>query len=317
MSERGIFAIPYLKGGIRRRLLLWNVSLFGLVLSAIILASYLYNVRQIDRYNSELQAELATVTANQIDAFANRKKERLADAGLSISLHPIGSKAQQLLAILLLKSDSALTEISILDPEGMEVIKVSARDVYTAAEFANQRDADKFRKAIKGETYFSQVYTSDRAEPYVTLAAPLKAPSREIIGVISAEVNLRFLWEVIGDVHFGTAGYAYLVDGHGNLIAHKDPSLVLRKTNLRHVEKVQEFLQSSSDEDPTPARKGSGILGASVLNTYAPLKGLGWARRFGGAFRCRVARCEANRTRLMAPLGVGITRCHGCYGLVQ
>ena len=277
MFARETIVIPFLKGGIRRRLLLWNVSLFGLVLSAIILASYIYNIRQIDRYNSELQAELAAMTANQIDAFANHKKERLTDAGLSISLHPIGSKAQQLLATLLLKSDSALTEISILDADGMEVIKVSARELYTAAEFTNQRNADKFRKTIKGETYFSRVYTSDKAEPYVTLAAPLKAPSREIIGVISAEVNLRFLWEIIGDVRFGTAGYAYLVDGHGNLIAHKDPSLVLRKSNLRHVGKVQEFLQSSGADDLRPAREGSGILGTSVLSTYAPLKELGWA----------------------------------------
>ena len=277
MFARGTIVIPFLKGGIRRRLLLWNVSLFGLVLSAIILASYIYNVRQIDRYNSELQAEVAALTANEIDAFANRKKERLSDAGLSISLHPIGSKAQQLLATLLLKSDSALTEISILDADGMEVVKVSARELYTASEFNNQRDADKFRNTIRGETYFSQVYTSDKAEPYVTLAAPLKSPSREIIGVITAEVNLRFLWKNIGDIRFGTAGYAYLVDGQGNLIAHKDPSMVLRKTNLRHVGKVQEFLQSSSAKDPRPARKGSGILGASVLSTYAPLKGLGWA----------------------------------------
>jgi hypothetical protein len=147
---RETIVIPFLKGGIRRRLLLWNVSLFGLVLSAIILASYINNVGQIDRYNSELQAEIAAVTANEIDAFANHKKERLSDAGLSISLHPIGSKAQQLLATLLLKSDSALTEISILDADGMELIKVSARELYTAAEFTNQRDADKFEKRSKG-----------------------------------------------------------------------------------------------------------------------------------------------------------------------
>ena len=256
--------IPFLKGGIRRRLLLWNVSLFGLVLSAIILASYIYNVRQIDRYNSELQAEVAALTANEIDAFANRKKERLSDAGLSISLHPIGSKAQQLLATLLLKSDSALTEISILDADGMEVVKVSARELYTASEFNNQRDADKFRNTIRGETYFSQVYTSDKAEPYVTLAAPLKSPSREIIGVITAEVNLRFLWKNIGDIRFGTAGYAYLVDGQRKSDRAQRPIYGFAENQSSPCGKGPRISAKLQRQRSRPARKGSGILGASV-----------------------------------------------------
>jgi signal transduction histidine kinase len=209
--------------------------------------------------------------------FVNQKIERLSDAAVSMSLHPVGSKEQELLAVLLLKNDTAFTDATILDSKGMEVVKVSERKVYTRGERSDQSGSDKFKKAMEGKTYVSPVYTSDNAEPYVILALPLKATHRDIIGVLSAEANLKFLWEIIGNIHFGVAGYAYLVDGHGNLIAHKDPSLVLRRTNLSHIHEVQEFLQNPATSDPTPDDERHGIMGKPVLSTYAPLRGLGWA----------------------------------------
>ncbi|MGH7795893.1 MAG: ATP-binding protein [Candidatus Binatia bacterium] len=215
--------------------------------------------------------------AARTGAYVNQKIERLSDSAVSMSLHPVGSKEQQLLAVLLLKNDQAFTDASILDSSGMEVIKVSEKKVYTFNERSDQSRSEKFKKAIQGHTYLSSVYTSDRAEPYVTIAVPLKTTHRDVAGVLSAETNLKVLWEIIGNIHFGAAGYAYLVDGQGNLIAHKDPSLVLRRTNLSRIHEVQEFLRNPSARDPAPANDARGIDGKPVLSTYAPLRGLGWA----------------------------------------
>jgi signal transduction histidine kinase len=272
-----ISMISFRTGSIRRRLLVWNLSVFGLVLLGIVLASYLYLQRQLKENSFELQAEIASLVAAKIDAFVHQKIERLSDTAVSMSLHPVGSKEQELLAVLLLKNDTAFTDASILDSKGMEVVKVSERKVHTPGERFDQSGSEKFKKAIEGKIYISPVYTSDRAEPYVILALPLNATHRDIIGVLSAEANLKFLWEIIGNIQFGAAGYAYLVDGHGNLIAHKDPSLVLRRTNLSHIHEVQEFLQNPAVSDPTPNDERNGIIGKPVLSTYAPLRGLGWA----------------------------------------
>jgi signal transduction histidine kinase len=269
--------ISFRTGRIRRRLLVWNLSVFGLVLLGIVLASYFYVQRQIKEDSFELQAEIASLVAARIEAYVNQKIERLSDTAVSMSLHPVGSKEHELLAVLLLKNDTAFTDAAILDSKGMEVVKVSERKVYTPGERADQSGSDKFKKAMEGKTYVSPVYTSDKAEPYVILALPLKATHRDIIGVLSADANLKFLWEIIGNIHFGVAGYAYLVDSHGNLIAHKDPSLVLRRTNLSHIHEVREFLEKPTASDPTPNDEGHGITGKPVLSTYVPLRGLGWA----------------------------------------
>ena len=47
-----------------------------------------------------------------------------------------------------------------------------------------------------------------------------------------AEVNLKFIWDVVSRIKIGDKGKAYVVDGNGFLVADPDIGLVLRKTNL-------------------------------------------------------------------------------------
>ncbi|MGH7829260.1 MAG: GAF domain-containing protein, partial [Candidatus Binatia bacterium] len=76
---------------------------------------------------------------------------------------------------------------------------------------------------------------------------------------------------------FGSAGYAYLVDNRGNLIAHKDPSRVLKRQPLAGVAPVARFLRKPFSPDTEPAAEVLGLIGSPVLSTYAPVPGVGWA----------------------------------------
>jgi signal transduction histidine kinase len=306
MEREKIIEGPARKGGLRRRLLIWNLVLLGLTLISVILASYIFMQRQTRRDSAELQSEIATVTANRIDAFINRKIERLSDSAVSMSLYRLGSEEQRLLAILLLKNDRAFTEASILDSKGMELIKVSERRVYIPSELSDQSMSAKFKKAIRGENYVSPVYTSDKAEPYVTLAVPLYVTPQDVAGVVSAEAYLKFLWEIIGRVRFGAAGYAYLVDSQGNLIAHEDPSLVLKRINLSQIPAVQKFIHNPTLPDPAPAREEQGITGRPVLSTYAPVRGLGWAVILEEPVDAALANVKLMERFALLLLGIGL-----------
>ena len=206
-----------------------------------------------------------------------RKIERFSDNADALSLYQLGSKEQQLLLGLVVKNDSSFSDASIIDSQGMEVLKVSDRKVYFPSDLTDQSKSPKFIKALKGEDYISPVYTSNRAQPYVTLAIPLWGAAQSVAGVVSAEADLSFLWEVLGKIRFGTSGYAYLVDERGNLIAHKDARLVLKQMNLRQVDGVKKFLRNPTRPDPAPAHEGTGLMGNPVLVTYAPVPELGWS----------------------------------------
>jgi signal transduction histidine kinase len=264
-------------GGIRRRLMMSGLSLFGLALTLVVVTGYYYTVSQIKKDAAQLQSEVASMTADRIHSFVQHKIERFSDTANAVSLYQLGSKEQQLLINLLVKNDNSLTDASIIDARGMEVVKVSDRKVYFPSDFSDQSKSAKFLKAIKGEDYISQVYSSDRAQPYITVAIPLWGTAQSIVGVAAADADLSFLWEVIGKIQFGTAGYAYLVDSYGNLIAHKDAALVLKRMNLGQVDGVEKFLRNPKRSDLTPAQEGQGLMGKPVLVTYAPISQLGWA----------------------------------------
>ncbi|HKY08761.1 MAG TPA: cache domain-containing protein, partial [Candidatus Binatia bacterium] len=269
--------ISFRTGGIHRRLLVWNLALFGSLVLGFVIAGYFYAQRKITEISFTLQSEIAALVAGRIETFVSQKIDRLSDTAVTMSLHPTGSKEQELLATLLLRNERAFTEASILDASGREVVKISERRVYTASERSDQSKSEKFRKPMQGETYVSSVYTSDKAEPFVTIALPFKGGEEAFAGVLTAETNLRFLWEVIGNARFGVAGYAYLVDSNGNLIAHRDPSMVLRRPDLSRIKEVQEFLDNPNAADPTPKNDGIGLMGEPVLSTYAPIRRFNWA----------------------------------------
>ena len=264
-------------GGIRRRLMMWGLSLFGIALTVVVVAGYSYTVSQIKKDATRLQIEIASVTADRIRTFVQRKIDRFSDTANAVSLYQLGSKEQQLLIALLVKNDNSLNDASIINARGMEVVKVSDRKVYFPSDFSDQSKSAKFNKAIRGENFISQVYTSDKAQPYITVAIPLWGTAQTVVGVVAAEADLSFLWEAVGKINFGTEGYAYLVDAKGNLIAHKDATLVLKRINLGQVDGVKKFLRNPTRSDLNPAQEGRGLTDKPVLVTYAPVPELGWA----------------------------------------
>jgi len=298
--------VPLRGGGIRRRLMAWGLSLFGIALLVVVVAGYFYMARQIRQDAAALQSELASVTGERIRNFVRRKIERFSDNADALSFYPLGSKQQQLLLGLLVKNDSSFTEASIINSQGMEVVKVSDRKVYFPSDLTDQSKSPKFIKALKGEDYISPVYTSIQAQPFVTLAIPFWGAAQSIVGGVSAEADLSFLWEVIGKIHFATAGYAYLVDEHGNLIAHGDATLVLKRPDLRQVAGVQKFLRNPAHSDSTPAQEGRGLLGKPVLATYAPVPELGWAVILEEPIDAALANVETLKRSALVFLAIGL-----------
>lgn len=276
-TTSGPIAAPRRRSVIQRRLLTWGLSLLTGVTLVVSIAGYSYVEKVIRRDAAALQSELAATTAERIREFVRRKIDRFADNAKVLSLHPLGGDDQRLLLGLLVKNDSSFSHAALINAEGMEIIKVSDRKVYFPSDLTDQTKSIHFIAALKGETYISPVYSSAESQPYVTLAIPLWGPGQSVIGVVSAEADLSFLWEAIGKIQFATAGYAYLVEAHGMLIAHKDANVMSKHKDLRQLDGVKKFLNNPKRRDPVPAYEGRGLFDVPVLATYAPVPEFGWA----------------------------------------
>ena len=86
-----------------------------------------------------------------------------------------------------------------------------------------------FPRAFTGEEYISQIFIDETSfEPMVIMAMPLTDILGSSLGVLVAEVNLKFMWDLIGALKIGDKGQAYVVDEIGNLVALRDVTRVLK-----------------------------------------------------------------------------------------
>jgi len=93
--------------------------------------------------------------------------------------------------------------------------------------------------ALDGHVYVSEAFSSKayRSE-VVALAVPVAAPGGAIVGVVTAVFDLQStLEELVSSSRFNQTGFAVIVDGEGDIVAHPDRSRL--GTSVPQYEAVQ------------------------------------------------------------------------------
>jgi hypothetical protein len=174
----------------------------------------------------------------------------------------------------LLRQVPAITELSQLDATGHEQLRVSRPAIDMEPERGGDYSNDpKFTEAVAHNVYYGPVYFRRESQPYMTLSL---AGTRREAGVSVAEVNLKFIWDVVSQIKIGEHGRAYVIDGQGRLIAHPDLSLVLRNTDLSHLPQVQAARARATGKPADQVQEAEDIRGRRVLTAYASVRPVGW-----------------------------------------
>ncbi|MBR0848563.1 response regulator [Bradyrhizobium diazoefficiens] len=174
-------------------------------------------------------------------------------------------------AIRLLRLSPPIAEIAELDAQGFERVRVSRRAADRIGSKADLSAAPAFRGASDSGTYYGPVYFFADTEPFMTLAA--RGAGRDP-NVIVAEVNLRFIWDLVTGIKVGNTGKAYVVDRRGHLIAHPDLWRALQRTDLSAHPDVRAALEGTAP--PAGGLVKEDLSGQRVLSTYATVPSLGW-----------------------------------------
>jgi signal transduction histidine kinase len=257
----------------RGRLFRKYVVLFIIVVSTALAASGLleiwFSYREQIASLARLQREQGAAAAYKIGQFIESIEDQV---GWTTQLPWSAESVEQRRfdALRLLRQVPAITELRQIDAEGREQLHVSrlALDVIGSQEDFSQNEF--FLGAMAEQTFFGPVYFRRESEPYVTMA---QSGSRRDVGVAIAEVNLKFIWDLVSAIEVGDSGYAYVVDDLGRLIAHPDISMVLRNTSLADLPQVQAVLNGEPNQE---ALVGEGPDGSEVISASAPIARLGW-----------------------------------------
>jgi signal transduction histidine kinase len=289
---------------LRRTFLIALLLVSGGLLSSGVLELFFRHRESVDSIGA-LQREMAQGVAFKIQQFVQDIEKTLRASTQTPEMVSSGlTEAYRFQLIKLLRVTPAVTTATALDGKGQEQIKVSRVQMVRTEDLGQHATGEAFAQARQGLTFFGPVYFVRESEPYMRIAVPIERFAGDVIGVLIAEVNLKYIWEVISRITVGQRGYAYVVSRDGDLIAHPDISLVLQKRNLKHLGQVQAALAGASGAFTAQPN----LAGKQVFPAYAAIPDLGWAvlveRPADEAYAPLYA--SMRRTAILLLLGLGM-----------
>jgi putative nucleotidyltransferase with HDIG domain len=187
---------------------------------------------------------------------------------------PLAEQRAQVASVLTQRRD--VSAVTVFDARGGRVSGLQAfafKDVPPTEVAEHEARARALLEGISGVRYSEPVTRAGRP-PTVTVALPVGDPIR---GYLAAEVSLAGLAATVEDQRIGSSGFAYVVDGHGTLVAGPRGRLT-PGADLSQRPAVASLLATLAHQpDPELFRVGNFGTGASrVVGAYAVVPGPGW-----------------------------------------
>src|SRR3989344_567112 len=249
------------------------LSLSVLFVSTGLEIYFRYQTQKIVIRNQQLL--VAQHAANMVQSFVEDKLRVLAQAA-DLNDLAISSERRDVLGNKLLGRDSSFRQLFLVDADGKELATASRLSGLTSSPLFG-REEPLLVAVLKGKSYISSVYIDERTnEPLVLIAVPAMDIFREPKGALIAEINLKFMWDLVENIHVGDTGLAYVVDKQGNLLAFTDTTRVLAHENLTTIQAVGHFASNVSHTGQED-KISTGIQGVAVVSTFVALGTPDWA----------------------------------------
>ncbi len=252
---------------------------------------------------SVIQNEFAEATAFKIERFLQEQKRTLRAATRTSELVQVGltSDYKWELRRLLVNAPSITLAVAF-DMNGVPRADAGRlRPVFTSDDWDGLPHT-LLDQVKEGRSYFGPVYFIEGTGPYMRIAVPIERIAGEIIGMLLAELDLKYIDEVMSQVRVGKKGYAYLVNRRGQLIGHPDLSRVLQKRNLAVMEQIKTAFNRLARPTSLKAFVARNMEGKPVFTSYALIPSLGW-----------VVFVEQPIAEIYAPLYASMLRTGGAF----
>ncbi len=259
-----------LRGRLFRKYLLLIISLVSVALLASGGIGLYFSYQENRAALASLQHEKAIGASSRIEQYIRQISQQLAYASLP-QIDAGDVELRRIEFLKLLRQAPEVTDISQLDATGREQIAVSRLGMDIVSSVKDRSQEPAFLNAKRGQPWFGPVYFRKETEPYMTVATRSGGPNSP---VTVAEVNLKFIWDVVSRIKIGDKGKAYVVDSTGLLVADPDIGLVLRKTNLSVLPHVKAAAGVRNAD--APAMESVDLAGVAVLTSVAPIEPLDW-----------------------------------------
>lgn len=249
-----------------------------------------------------LEQAQASGAASRIEQFFQQLDAQLATASPALWAAGGGTLDQRMAEYQrILRESPALTDMLFVNGDGRERLHVSRVDLNLIGRNIDHAQDPLFvaARSRPNSTAYGPLFTGAGSEPYVTIARAEPGPAG---GVLMANVNLTFLRDVVSGIRIGSSGKAYIVDDHGDLVAHPDFSLVLRQTDLSALPQVHAAIIAEAS-----STIGVDDTGHPVLSANQVIRPLNWVVIAEQPLEEAFSPVVESLTRLLLVLLVGLS----------
>lgn len=259
------------------------LSFLGLSAVVLFLSTAIQLALTVQAQQRELEERQLLIAENAGSSVSDFIEKKFSAMAIAARLsNPLDASSSEQTSILdgLLGLEPAFRQLALLDQQGQQLKSTSRVSITLSPQFEEQIKQGVTTVSQGSDRYLSEVYVDeDTIEPLIALAMPIKTASGSNAGYFVAEVNLKFIWDLVSALRVGDTGYAYVADSHGDLIAYRDTSEVLQGINVSKIGNLSEFVKdpSASTNQTTGVQQYVGLNGQTVVGTYIPLPALQWA----------------------------------------
>lgn len=205
--------------------------------------------------------------------------------------------------------------------EGYLDLMIAGKDgiVYTAAGITTSiADREYYKQSMAGNDYASDpIFRLTDNRLIMVFSVPIKDAHGNILGVLALAADGYELCDLIADVSYAKTGNAFVLNGQGTTIAHRNHDLVLAMDNDFENVKTDKGLAELVALETKMVNGESGVgeykyNGVSKYMGYSPIAGTSWSIAIT-APRSEVFAAADEQTRTMAIvsgllvlLGIGI-----------
>jgi methyl-accepting chemotaxis protein len=225
------------------------------------------------------QEKIAHDAADQVRNFIQEKINGLQVSTKTNDLIAVSNKDQNIILERLLSYSPAFRQVVLFDKQMKQLSAVSRLSDLSQGSLMEQFNNKVVSEKEKRSLWISDVYVDKTtSEPIITMSVPIFNVFGDFQGNLTAEVNLKFMWDLVSGIKVGNGGYIYVVDKKGQLLAFKDISRVLKGENLSKLQEIREFINHGVEINfNSTAGITQGINDSLVVSAFVPLNTPSWA----------------------------------------
>ena len=174
-----------------------------------------------------------------------------------------------------MKLAPAIAEVRDVGADGRERLRASRLELDEIGSGRDVSASREFRRARAHGAWYSPAFFREGSVPFLTLAVRDAGRDGD---VTLAELNLKFVGDVVSQITIGRRGHVYAVDSEDHLVAHPDLGLVLRRPDLSSYG-VLKRIRAELARSPEPVVgmfAGRGLEGSDMMLSAALIPSTQW-----------------------------------------